>query len=271
MSASARLRLATTLVVLLSVLATGCSGRSVSPAKSQPKVSPPAIGEAGVLRVGVDPTYPPFAGTDKGKQAGIDVDVARAIGSALGLKVVLVSVVPSEAASALDSRTVDVVFSVPFTQSALAGSSLAGSYIVDGPAFFSTVEETVTVENIGERALGVQTGSAAAWLLEDALGAGAAEQYGTLREALQALAAGKVQVVAGDAIVGAYIARDLSAVKYAGQFGASQALGVAVAKDNVALGDSVRTALDDLAASGALASMRRAWLGDLPEIKVTQE
>jgi polar amino acid transport system substrate-binding protein len=271
MRSSARLRLAATLVALLAVLATGCSGRSESPAKSEPRVSPPAIGEAGVLRVGVDPTYPPFAGIDKGKQAGIDVDVARALGSSLGLEITLVSVVPSEAASALDSRTVDVVFSVPFTQSALAGSSLAGSYIVNGPAFFTTADATVTVDSIGERAVGVQTGSEAAWLLEEALGEGAAQQFGTLREALQALATGEVQVVAGDASVGAYIARDLSTVRYAGQFGPAKALGVAVAKDNVTLGDSVRTALDDLAASGALANVRRTWLGDLPEIKVLPE
>ena len=271
MRPSASRRAVAVVAALFVVALSGCSGRSEAPVKAEPKVSPPAIAKAGVLRAGVDLEYPPFAGVDKNKQAGIDVDVARALASRLGLGLELVSVVPSEAASALDSRTVDVVLSVPFSQSALAGVSLAGSYITDGPAFFTTTEETVTPDAIGDRTVGVQAGSESAWLIEDALGAGVARQYATLREALQALASGKLQVVAGDSIVGAYIARDLTSVRFAGQLGTAKALGVAVAKDNTVLGDAVRTALDDLAAKGALASVRRTWVGDLPEIEVTEE
>jgi ABC-type amino acid transport substrate-binding protein len=119
--------------------------------------------------------------------------------------------------------------------------------------------------------VGVQTGSAASWALEDALGYGATEQYGTLREALQALAAGKVRLVAGDALVGAYIARDLTAVRLVGQLGTALPLGVAVAKDNTVLADAVRTSLDDLAAVGTLKTIRRTWVGEIPELVVSQQ
>lgn len=271
MRPSAPLRVITALVLMMAVSAAGCSSGPEAPAKLEPKVAPPALAKAGILRAGVDLGYPPFGGVDKGKEAGIDVDVAQALAAGLGLKLELVSVVPSEAASALDSRTVDVMLSVPFTEATLAGMSLAGSYIVDGPAFFATSDQTVTVDAIGERAIGVQTGSEAAWLLEDELGVGAVQQYPTLREALQSLAAGKLQLVAGGAMVGAYIARDLSAVRFTGQLGTARPLGVAVAKDNATLGDAVRATLDDLAASGALASIRRTWVGDMRALAVAQQ
>ena len=74
--------------------------------------------------------------------------------------------------------------------------------------------------------------------------------------------------MAGDAIIGAYIARDFPAVRYAGRIGPASPLAVAVAVDNTALADAVRVALDELAADGVLETIRRKWLGDAPEIQV---
>lgn len=44
------------------------------------------IHEAGILRIGVDPTYPPFAFDDEGTLTGIDVDLGRALAAELGLE-----------------------------------------------------------------------------------------------------------------------------------------------------------------------------------------
>jgi len=265
---------ATAFAVALAIsllLAAGCSGQKDNTPKAEPKVKPPAIAKAGVLRAGVDLTYPPFAGEDKGKQAGIDIDVARALAAKLGLKLELVSVVASEAATALEQGSADVVFSVPFTEASLAKTSIAGSYISDGPAFFTTAEETVTVETIGARAIAAQQESDAFWALEEALGPEVVQGFPTLRDAFQALNDGKVAIVGGDAIVGAYIARDFPSVKFAGQIEPAHLLGVAVAKDNTALGDAVRAGLDELAADGVLATVRRTWVGDLPELELPKQ
>jgi polar amino acid transport system substrate-binding protein len=50
------------------------------------------VQEAGVLRVGIDPSWPPFEYVDSesGEVAGLDVDLARAIGRELGVEVVFV-------------------------------------------------------------------------------------------------------------------------------------------------------------------------------------
>ena len=49
------------------------------------------VQEAGVLRVGLDPSWPPFESVDeRGEVVGLDVDLARAIGYRLGVEVALV-------------------------------------------------------------------------------------------------------------------------------------------------------------------------------------
>jgi arginine/lysine/histidine transporter system substrate-binding protein len=45
------------------------------------------IQEEGVLRVGLDPTYPPFETADDGELRGLDVDLAHALGRELGVTV----------------------------------------------------------------------------------------------------------------------------------------------------------------------------------------
>lgn len=42
---------------------------------------------AGVLRVGLDPTFPPFENADTGELHGLDVDLAQTIGQELGVEV----------------------------------------------------------------------------------------------------------------------------------------------------------------------------------------
>lgn len=251
----------------------GCS--VVQQIQAHPKVAPPAIAEKGVLRAGVDFGYPPFAGADNGQKAGLDIDVAAALADRLGLKLSLVQVKPSEAASALASGRADVVLSVPLNADSLSSMDLAGTYASDGPAFFSlagtgTVVPSMTVESLGARSVGAQRDSASFWALEDQLGEGSAIRYSTLREAFGALSAHEVQVVAGDALVGAYIARDTPGIRLVGQLAPAVPLGVAVRQDNTVLGHEVSSALDGLTADGVLDTIRAKWLGQLPRLKISQ-
>ena len=132
-------------LVMLALLAVGCTTEEPEPVLT-PSVEPPTIGEAGVLRAGVDMEYPPFAGTDKGREAGLDIDVASALATQLGLELTTVDVKPSEAATALADGTVDVVMSVPFSEENLVSVSLAGTYATNGPGFFVSVDETSTAD-----------------------------------------------------------------------------------------------------------------------------
>lgn len=240
----------------------------------EPKIAPPAVKSAGVLSAGVDLSMPPFAGTDQGKQAGIDVDVASALAERLGLTVKFVDVKPSEAATALADGSVDIVLSVPLASGDLSQLSLAGSYMANAPGLFiatdttESVEPSLTISTVKVSPIGAQEESESYWLVRHQIDPEAVAPYATLREALQALADGKVPAVAGDTLVSAYIARDFPTVHFAGQLAGGSPLAVAVAVDNTALGDVVRTELDSLAADGVLDTIRRKWVGDVPEINV---
>lgn len=255
------------------LLASGCKANPAQPRKAQ--VAPPAVKTAGVLRAGVDLAYPPFGGIDKEQRAGLDVDVASAIAQRLGVTVEFVDVKPSEAASALADGSVDAVFSVPLTGVG-GGAEFAGAYVSDAPALFSragtgSVEASLTAESVIGASVGAQRNSEAFWILEDQLGEGETVQLDSLREAIDELNDGKIDFVAGDALVGAYIARDTPGIRFVGQISPATPLGVAVAPANAALADAIRSALDGLAADGVLDTVRAKWVGDLPRLKLSDE
>lgn len=260
------------LIALAAILVAGMAACKPKQQPQQaPSVAPPVIGQEGVLRAGVDLDAPPFAGTDGGRQAGIDVDVASAIAQRLGLRVELVDVKPGKAADALKAGTVDVVLSVPLSEKALAGTSIAGTYLEDAPAFFAKVasgsaEPTVTIDNLAGRTVAAQKGALSFWLLENALGEGTTRAYPTLREAFEASADGKTKLVAGDAVTGSYIARDFPGFRIVGQVGPATRLGVAVSPDNTKMAETVQGALDALDADGVLDTIRSKWVGDMPAL-----
>lgn len=264
----------TTVMVIVTACAVALSAGCSKPAepKLQPKVAPPAILTTGTLTAGVDLDSAPFAGTDAGREAGLDIDVAAALAERLGLTVSFVDVKPSDAATALAQGSVDVVLSVPLEGASLSSLSLAGTYATTGPAFFvatqstASVEPSLTLDTLTAQRVAAQRESLAYWLLIDALGESAVEPYDTLREALEALSRGEVEIVAGDAFVAAYIARDFPGVHYAGPLADGSPLSVAVSPEATALSDAVREALDSLAADGVLDTIRRKWVGELPEL-----
>lgn len=273
---TARRLLAFTLAVALVLVATGCKKEPEEPAL-EPKLAPPVIITEGVLKVGVDLGYPPFAGTDDGENAGIDVDVAAAIAERLGLRVELVDIKPNEMAAALNEGTIDIMLgAVSITEAVTADVSTAGSYLIDGPGIFSvvatdSVPTTLTAADLPGKRIGAQQGSPAFWALESDFGEGFATAYPSLAEAFKALEAGELDIIVGDTAVCAYIARDYPSVAFVGQFGAAQPLGLAVKKDATELESAIRETVDALAADGTLDTIRTKWLGNIPQLEVPVE
>ncbi len=266
-----------TVAVLTALLAApvvlgGCSRKQAAPSV-EPKVTPPAIGQAGTLKVAVDLEYPPFAGEDNGQQVGIDVDVASALAERLGLKVELVDVRASDVATALADGTVDIAMSVPLSATTTGTIGYAGTYISDAPVLFAkiataSVEPSITIKQLGSAPVGAQYSSAAFWYLQDQLGEQAVKGFSTLREPLGQVSDGALRFAAGGAIVGAYIARDLETVRMVGQLQPAALIGIGVRPDNAELQEAVRAELDQLNADGILSTIRMKWVGDLPKLKL---
>lgn len=255
------------LVTAMALLA-GCTG-GIGAATLKPRLSPPAISKPGVLRAAIDLSYPPFGGTVKGKQVGLEVDVAAALAEQLGLKLEIVNLAPAAAAEQARAGTVDVVFGgLTVEQSVALQLSYAGTYVSDSSAVFASDTTSLTIGDLSARKVAVQKGSAAYWLLLDEYGEGPLVVMPTLLEAMRAAAEGKADVVAGDALVAAYIGRSVTGLKYGGQLAPAYPIGVGVAQDKTKLETEVRSVLDKLSSQGVLETLRRKWAGDLPKFKV---
>lgn len=258
------------LVAAMTAAMFGCAPAEDPGPALEPRISPPAIAEEGVLRVGVDFDHPPYAGVDQDREAGIDIDVASALAAELGLVVEFVEIPADQAASALAAGDADVVMSTPFTEAAIGETSFAGWYVETGAALFSSAEETQTARAVGRQGTAVQEGSQAYWDLTFDFGEDELFVVDTLREAFEALEEGEVSVAAGDALTGAYLLRDFPSLGYAGLIGPVIPIGIAVPADSPELEAAVRSALDDLAASGVLDTIRAKWVDGLPELDADQ-
>jgi polar amino acid transport system substrate-binding protein len=223
-----------------------------------------------VLRAAVDLSYPPFGATVKGQQVGLDVDVAAAIAEQLGLKLEIVDATPTAAAEMARSGKVDIVMSgLTVDQAVSLQLAYAGTYTTDSSAVFATQVTTLTIGDLSGNRVAVQNGSAAYWFLLDQYGEQPLVVVPTLQEAMKAVLAGNADVVAGDALVAAYIGRTVPGLKYGGQLMPAFPIGVAVAQDKAKLEAEVRGILDKLSSQGVLETFRRKWAGEnLPRFAV---
>ncbi|MFD2473482.1 ABC transporter substrate-binding protein [Amycolatopsis silviterrae] len=103
----------------------GCGGGGGEAAGPSPEVVVPAVAKdaalaarlpaevrsAGVLRVAMDETYPPFESVQAGKVVGLDPDLANAIGGVLGVRVEFVNTSFDAIIPSLTSNKVDLAMS----------------------------------------------------------------------------------------------------------------------------------------------------------------
>ena len=254
-------------VALLALLVSGCTPKPAQETLT-PKVKPPVIGKAGVLRAAIDLTYPPFGGVSKGKRAGLDIDVASAVAQELGLTLEVVDASPTLGAQLLRDGKVDVMLGgVPIEQAVQLEVSFAGPYINDAPAIFSANDESATMTSIAGATIGAQQGSLAYWLAAEEWGEESVVAFPSLVDAMSQAASGTIEYVVGDGVVGAYMLRQYPTLKLNGQLAPAVPVGVTVAKDATDLEGAVRDALDRLSSAGVLETLRRKWLGDVPRFQ----
>jgi polar amino acid transport system substrate-binding protein len=250
------------------VLVAGCSS-GIAATKLEPRLSPPAITRPGVLRAAIDLSYPPFGGTVKGKHVGLDVDVAAAIAEQLGLTLEIVDATPANGADLARNGKVDIVMGgLTVEQAVSLQLAYAGTYVTDSSAVFGSDVASLTLGDLSTKRIAVQNGSASYWYLLDQYGEAPLVVMPTLLEAMQAVSAHKADIVAGDALVAAYIDRQVPGLNYAGQLDAAYPIGVGVASDKAKLETEVRSILDKMSSQGVLETLRRKWAGDLPRFTV---
>lgn len=250
----------------------GCNEPSVE--ASQPKLTPKpqasALVSEGVLTVGVNYKNAPFSVVYDSKLQGIDVDLAAALASELGLKVNYVDLGTSDGADLLKQHKVDVVMACATDGSVSQSITVVGRYLDNAPGLFTVTSNgepaVATKQDVQSGAVALQGGSVSDTLVQKYFPSAKRVQMRTLNEAFEALNSGQVKYVACDSYAGAYLATKYKNVAYAGSLDIPSALGIGVSSTNSELQSLVQTALDTIQTNGVAKTIKQKWVGNLPTI-----
>jgi ABC-type amino acid transport substrate-binding protein len=228
------------------------------------------VERAGRLRVGLDPTYPPFEDADNGPLRGLDVDLARAIGADLGVEIEFVyfgydglydALLAGQADALISAlvispeRSRDFAFSNPYFDAGL---------ILVRPA----VEPAIGAMNdLAGATLAVELGSnghvqATEW--QRRLAGLAIRPLNTPDEALAAVVSGEADAALVDAISGRLYARDHPTLVIVEPPITAEPYALVVLRRDEALLERLNASLARLESSGELDQIRQHWLSGSP-------
>ncbi len=233
------------------------------------------IQQTGVLRVGMDASYPPFEEIDEttGELRGYDVELAREIGRRLGLEVQFVNIGFDGLYDALIAKKVDAVISaLPYdplrTQDVFYTMSYfnAGLVLVvkegETEDALSKVEGIESVDDLGGRTLGVEWGSdsdAQGRRLVKRLTGLNLRPYPTPLDTLWGLKNGEVEAVLVDAFSAHHFIKHEGGVKIVGEPVTDESYVIAVGPTSTELLSALNAVLLALRDDGTLIRLRDEW------------
>lgn len=251
------------LLVLCSMLPAycliGCSSRDGALERIQ---------TAGLLRVGLDPSWPPFVFVDpaSGDVAGADVDLARAVGARLGVEVQFVASGWDGLYGVLKAGQVDAIVSVlPYDPHRTQEVVYSAAYFDAGPAIVVPAGG-VGIEQLVDLAgctVHVRFGSKGAELARrvqkeiDLV----IVSHDTAQEALAALAAAPgASAAIVDGVSARLFLRDVSELRIAGSPLDDETYHIAVNIRAESLQKAIDEALSEMRESGELEQILSKWL-----------
>lgn len=222
---------------------------------------------AGVLRVGMDASYPPFEVDAGGEFQGLDVDLAREVGRRLGLQVTFVNVSFDGLYDALGAGRCDVLISaLPYDPSRTVDVLYTGGYFNAGQVIVTRRDEEgiKTYADLARRRVAVEMGSVGH---QEALRLRNRERMAltitaarSSEEAFDLLQAGKADAVIADRITARLALRARPELVIRGTPLTDDSFVIAVPGNSPQLYAAVRQALDGLRAEGWLEQLTDRWL-----------
>ena len=244
------------LIVLVTAFAAAACGSSDSN-------SPDRIQSAGVLRVGTEGVYAPFSYHDQSDQlVGYDVDVAKAVGDKLGVKVEFVETPWDSMFAALQSNRFDIVANqVTINDERKAKYDLSDPYAI-GQGVIVTRADDDSIKSLKDLEGKIAAENPTSNWAQLARDNGArVESVDGFAQAIKLLNQGRVNVVVNDSIaVYQYLAEtgDKS-VKIAAQTDEKSEQGFAARKGSGLLPE-LNKALKELSDDGTLATISNKYL-----------
>jgi ABC-type amino acid transport substrate-binding protein len=226
------------------------------------------IQETGVLRVGLDPTYPPFALADGVPLQGLDVDLAEAIAIDLGLRVEFVYFGYDGLYDALATQQVDVLISaLVIAVERTRDFAYSEPYFNAGEILIVPAAHSLSaMADLADHRLAVEIGAqghVAATIWQRRLTNLTILPYNTADEALTAVVDNQADAALVDAVSGrlflqqqpqhqlTYLPEPITVEPYA----------LVVRREDERLLDELNNSLERLSQSGQLEQIITKWLG----------
>lgn len=228
------------------------------------------IALSGVLRVGIDPTFPPFAVAEGDRLEGLDVDLARALAEELDLEAQFTYFGYDGLYDALATEQVDVLISAlviaPERTKDIAYST---AYFDAGQFLF--VSETLAgfhgMDELEGKTVAVELGALGHVLAEEWQGRLrklTVQPYASAVEALAAVAAGQADAALVDSVSGRLFLRDQPAdapgLIMVNEAVATEPYAMATRIDDVMFLRELNAALQRLVQSGRMNNIANKWL-----------
>lgn len=223
------------------------------------------VQERGRLRIGLDPTFPPFESADGQPLEGLDVDLAEALATRLEVEPEFIFFGYDGLYDALATKQVDVLISALVMQPERTRDfAYSDRYFDAGQVLIVPLQSTLEVPaDLEGRRLAVELGAEGHVTALEWNQAGVAIEIApanTAEEALLAVEAGEAAAALVDNISGSLALAERSSLRVAGQPVASEPFVMVVRIEDEALLEALNGALRELKAIGQLDVIRRRWL-----------
>jgi polar amino acid transport system substrate-binding protein len=237
-------------------------------AKSSGDGSLDKIKSAGVLRVGVDTTYPPmeFIDSDGKSIVGFDIDYAKALAQKLGVKAEFQSVAWEGILTGLTSGRYDVIISSMNITDERKQQVNFVEYVQMSQVFVSREGvEVKTDADLSGKIVAVQA-ETTSHIMVDELKKNKIKDIKEIRsfpngtDTFIELKNKRADVVVIDEPVGRYYAKK-DGLKVTGQAAKPEPVGIAIRKSDVDLMKAIEKAVADLKADGTLKKLSENWFG----------
>jgi ABC-type amino acid transport substrate-binding protein len=227
----------------------------------------PRIEATGILRVGLDPTYPPFATADDGELRGLDVDLARLVAADLGLEVEFVYFGYDGLYDALATRQVDVLISALVVQiERTRDFAYSDAYFNAGEILITRrdTEGISGMRDLNNRRLAVELGALGhvegmQWAQR--LPNLAVVPYNTSDDALAAVSQGEVDAAIIDGVSGRLYLLHQSNLHIVDAAVTLEPYALVIRKEDGLLLQKLNESLRRLTADGRLDQIIQRWLG----------
>ncbi|MGZ3280025.1 MAG: ABC transporter substrate-binding protein [Caulobacteraceae bacterium] len=225
------------------------------------------IRKAGVIKVAVFDSNPPFGALDARTRAlvGYDIDFAQAIARKLGVRLELTPTNPANRIPLLQSHKVDLlVADVSITPERRQVLDFSYPYFVTGQKLVAGVQGPEQVEAYAAAPIAAVKGTTGEQNIKQRFPHARVISYDDLPAAFTALRAGRVQAVTQDAsvLVGILaVAPDRQRYKLLPQAISREEVGIATRKGERRLLDQVNQTLLGLEADGGATRIYDRWFG----------